>query len=413
MDSNIPIYLALFFFLSFTCCTKHQLMDIDTNKLVYQTAESMGEFDYGKELTEIAATSRIIGFGEANHGTLEFEQIKFNIVKDLVVNKGYRNVIMEVGVPQGNAVNGFVHGQELDIKRLMAMYFPWPYATTTVLNLIEWLREYNRSNPDSVQVNFYGMDMQGYNALKAMRYELSKTGKISGIKDTALVVKLEGINGTEKERRMLLKMLLDEYAHKKYEETMDSIITRNMIESQMNINIKHGGRRFADRERMMFDNASFIIKNGIKNNKFVIWSHNDHVSKKYNGRESLGNKLYTQFGWSYKAIGFEFNHGNFRAYDLASTQSDSVRIKTFIVYSNKHTLGYQISSINKGILGMSLLSKKTTFKNCKINSIGATYSYTSAMHKKSLYIESITLEKSFDYFFIVNSIHPTTSIYLK
>ena len=290
----------------------------------------------------------------------------------------------------------------------MTMTLSWPYATKTFLSLLNWLKEYNKSCPENEKVSFHGMDIQGYRSVLAMRTELNNYGYISGVKDTSIVSRLEHIRGEEKEKAYQLKSQLKEYSKNKYADPEDSVTMRNIIETQLNINMSHGGKRFKDRERMLYEYAIYTISSFSKKDKFIIWAHNDHVSKEYYGRTSLGYKLKKSFGPQYKAIGFEFNSGQFRAYGQNSNSRDSARIQVFQIEKDSNTLGCSLSKMNKGVIGISLRENKQHYiwnTSIFIHSSGAFFD--SSPDKKELFKERLLLHRSFDYLFIVDKMHPT------
>lgn len=379
--------------------------------LKYKTSATIDSFDYENEMREIAGTARIVGMGEAAHGGTEFELIKAELVKTLVTRYGYRHLLLEAGVPQCAAINEYISSGKGDPKRIMGLYFSWPYKTLAFYNIVNWLKDFNSGKPINEQVKFYGMDVQASQPLKAMRFELTKYGNITGLTDTLLLPDLEAVNGTEKENKELLEKIYARYAGRNYENRTDSLVIMNIIETQICNNIQHGGSRYAYREEILFKYAVMVINALPKEEKIMIWAHNSHVSKNCSKRKSMGSMLLDEYGNDYKSIGFEFSRGSFRA----TSMDENTKKYTLGVYNTegcKGALGNTLQNLNKGVLGINAAAnnKNVLIDNKQlINSIGAEFNYNSAKDDK-FYTEKLVVSKSFDYLFVVNVIHPNVSM---
>jgi erythromycin esterase len=386
----------------------------NTDHLKFATAPTLSSFDYARELKDMATSARIIGMGEATHGTAEFEEIKTEIVKTLVLQYHYRHLILEASLAQCQALNEYICSGQGNVELVLTSYVSWPFSTRGFVNMLDWLKDYNKNKSAEDQVKFYGCDIQGSRALNAMRWELNNFHKISGYNDTVLLRQLEEIKGSEKEKQDGYKNLLQQYSSKKYATALDSISAINMIESQICYNISHGGKRYGYRESLLFQYAQYHIQSLSPQEKVIIWAHNGHISKRSSDRKSLGAYLSEAYKDEYKAIGFEFNKGSFRASAIDSSKGKSNLID-FRVGENPQTLGAMLSANNKGILGIDIgvnTHHPLITENQLINDVGAVYSYITAQ-KENYYTEKIKLKRSFDYLFIVDEMHPTKGLQFK
>jgi erythromycin esterase len=385
------------------------------SNLKYRSSETVASFDYENELKQIALSSRIVGMGEATHGTAEFEEIKTEVVKTFVTKYNYRHLILEANLVQCRAINDYISSGKGDAVFIMVNYFSWPFSSKHFLAMLDWLKEYNQNKSIQNQVKFYGMDVQGFNALKAMRSELNHQHKISGYEDTILLNKLEGIKGNEKECQKQFKKLYAEYAAKTYDSRIDSLSALITIESQMFINIRFGGKRYKKRESLLFKYIQYHLQALPQNEKVLVWAHNGHVSKNYIERRSLGARLYDFYKDAYKVIGFDFNKGSFRVMTKDSSQRKNI-MSILKVKEIPKTVGCLLTNENKGILGLDMKineSHPLVQQSQFINHIGAEYNYTSAHHNQgSFYAEKIKLKRSFNYLFIVNEMHPSIGLTL-
>lgn len=106
------------------------------------------------------ADPRVIGLGEATHGTREFFQLKHRLIRYLVAEAELRLLVMEANLPETMALNEYVvHGEGDPLEALAGTYF-WVWRTEAVLALVEWLREFNATRPPDDRVRLYGIDAQ-------------------------------------------------------------------------------------------------------------------------------------------------------------------------------------------------------------------------------------------------------------
>lgn len=110
---------------------------------------------------------RMVLLGEATHGTAEFYNIRTEITKKLIVEKGFTTISISGNwVPFYEItryIKGHAHG-DTDLKSLMRRLFvefpTWTRANEEMIPLIEWLKEYNADKPEEKKVGFYGDDLK-------------------------------------------------------------------------------------------------------------------------------------------------------------------------------------------------------------------------------------------------------------
>ena len=107
--------------------------------------------------------------GESSHGTHEFYASRANITKQLIVESGFRGVVVEADWPDAYRVNRYIRHDGGDASAIQALgdfrRFPtWMWRNTDVVAFVEWLREHNDGLPDEQRVGFYGMDLYALHA---------------------------------------------------------------------------------------------------------------------------------------------------------------------------------------------------------------------------------------------------------
>jgi erythromycin esterase-like protein len=124
--------------------------------------------------------------GEASHGTHEFYASRASITKQLVVQSGFRGIVVEADWPDAYRVNRYVRHEGADQSAIEALddfkRFPtWMWRNTDVVAFVEWLREHNDGLPAQQRVGFYGMDLYALHAsMRAVLEYLEKTDPEAG-----------------------------------------------------------------------------------------------------------------------------------------------------------------------------------------------------------------------------------------
>jgi erythromycin esterase-like protein len=125
-------------------------------------------------LKKVIGNARIVALGEATHGTREFFQLKHRMLEFLATEMGFTIFSIEANMPEAYRLNDYVLTGKGDPKQLLkGMYF-WTWDTQEVLDMILWMREFNKSGKGRVE--FTGFDMQTPNvALDIVRDFVAKT----------------------------------------------------------------------------------------------------------------------------------------------------------------------------------------------------------------------------------------------
>jgi erythromycin esterase-like protein len=128
------------------------------NAIPLKTVEAGHGFEDMAPLAKIVGNARIVELGEATHGTREFFQLKHRMIEYLATQKGFTIFSIEANMPEAYRLNDFVLNGVGDPKELLkGMYF-WTWDAAEVLDMILWMREFNRSGKGRIE--FTGFDMQ-------------------------------------------------------------------------------------------------------------------------------------------------------------------------------------------------------------------------------------------------------------
>jgi erythromycin esterase len=108
---------------------------------------------------------RYVLLGEASHGTSEFYGWRSEITKRLIKERGFSFIAVEGDWPDCYSVNRYIKGisgssqSAYDILYSFNRWPTWMWANREIVDLVEWLREYNKNLSEEQRVGFYGLDV--------------------------------------------------------------------------------------------------------------------------------------------------------------------------------------------------------------------------------------------------------------
>jgi erythromycin esterase-like protein len=127
---------------------------LEPTMIPLKTVRAGSGFEDLEPLVPILTGRRIVALGEATHGTREFFQMKHRLLEFLVRRLGFRHYGMELSAPDGEQLDQFIHGKDVDLDRVLY----WPWATEEVVEMLRWMQRFNASVPPEDQLTFHGID---------------------------------------------------------------------------------------------------------------------------------------------------------------------------------------------------------------------------------------------------------------
>jgi erythromycin esterase len=124
-------------------------------------------------LIDAVGDARFVLLGEASHGTSEFYTWRMEISKRLIAEKGFSFIGVEGDWPDCYRVNRYLKrmsdsgSSAREVLHAFERWPTWMWANSEVVDLIEWLRDFNRSRGEEQRVGFYGLDV--YSLWESMR----------------------------------------------------------------------------------------------------------------------------------------------------------------------------------------------------------------------------------------------------
>ncbi|MGA4979875.1 erythromycin esterase family protein [Streptomyces cinereoruber] len=107
----------------------------------------------------MVAGAKVVGLGEATHGSHEFFAMKERVFRHLVEEQGFTTFALEMSWSAGLRVDEYLQGGPGDPRRIVREALAGsPWEREEFVSLIGWMREHNRRHPDR-RVHFMGDDL--------------------------------------------------------------------------------------------------------------------------------------------------------------------------------------------------------------------------------------------------------------
>lgn len=280
---------------------------LKTKALVENIRQNAIPFTHTQELTpliEKASNAKYVLLGEASHGTSEFYTFRAEITKQLIEKHQFSFIAVEGDWPACFEVNRFIKGRAPeyssaeDVLRKSFNRWPsWMWANKEMINLIEWLFEYNQ-NQSGKKIGFYGLDV--YSLWESME---------------AIVAYLEKIQSPDIDKALQAIECFDPFHRKPEnygisaafygEDCMDEVLellgmvhsskklNPNDAESELNMKINaivasnaehyyhtmvtNDNESWNIRDRHMVEALEHIANFYGNSGKGIVWEHNTHI----------------------------------------------------------------------------------------------------------------------------------------
>jgi erythromycin esterase len=325
---------------------------ITRNALPLKNLEAGNGFEDLEPLKEVLAGVRIVGMGEATHGTREFFLFKHRLFEYLVVEQGFTVFAIEASYDACERVNDYVLYGIGDAASALALTGYWTWDTEEVLALIEWIREYNCTVAESRRVKFYGYDCQfrklsidvvkDYIKRVDPEYLEEAASLLEPLYHTHGASSLGDEGPTAEKKATVISGLYRLIGYITYHRMP---FTRKTSTKQYEEALQHAricvqwykevGRpvEFSEqwdvRDLAMAENIEYIAKVLEPEARIAVWAHNGHVvtwysmDSRWRGNMTeddtptscMGQHLRDIFGQAYYVFGFAFNRGGFQARD--------------------------------------------------------------------------------------------------
>lgn len=314
---------------------------IQENAIPISHVEAGKGFDDLQPLKEILKDVKVVGLGEATHGTREFFQIKHRLLEFLVTEMGFTGFALEAPYYASQPINDYILSGKGDLYTVLSGQGYVLWDTEEMSEMIEWMRTYNQHVPKERKVKFYGVD-QAYQEIGRREF-LSYLEKVAPEMQSQIDSAFQAFAEQEKKwpmqkddtfNQVMLQtlpliqtltrfltdnkeMLVQKTALPEFDQALRHLqLMRQFILA--NTPILHPP--FVDgiivRSYAMAENLIYLMDQAGPNAKFVVWEHNTHIAKDFFNKTEdwkkstyMGYQLMKKYGKAYYALGLEVNQG--------------------------------------------------------------------------------------------------------
>jgi erythromycin esterase len=272
-----------------------------------ETTGSPGWLEVAKRL----ARHRIVGIGEATHGSREFRLGANRMIQDLVSNHGFRCLILEMDPEGARALDRFVNGDAGSASGVVSSLRMWVWSTEELAVLMDWLRTFVATTHERVRID--GMDSFNVRAA-ALPVKDAVAGRglpevPTDFDDRAVLGGwLQAINSAVSDPGLAAR----------HAEFRDARRWTRLALTGLDAQALDDAAAAGLRDLAMAETVSNLVEWEPECAKAVVWAHNYHVALKAYGapvREPMGAHLRRQWGNQYAAWGSAFTEGSFLATD--------------------------------------------------------------------------------------------------
>ncbi|MFD3513540.1 erythromycin esterase family protein [Streptomyces sp. NPDC058657] len=337
-----------------------------------RTTSPAGSLDDLRPLGRMVRDARVVGLGEATHGSHEFFALKHRVFRYLVEEKGFRSFSLEASWGAGLRLNDYVLHGKGDLRSIMNEEFQGLYSwwnNPDYRELLRWMRAYNQQHPKD-PVQFTGNDF-GYSGPQLYDRVTSYvaahhpsllprfTELYRGLRPTTPAAEHTGkymeqppsvrqsIAGRTASALALLKQQkpaegAGEKAREAYDWAVQHATALDQTARGYSFDMDdpaQGPAAMRYRDQVMADNVAWWQRR--TGDKVLLSAHNGHVGL-YSHSPQMYPKIQGAFlrdrlGKDYLSIGTTFDRGSFRAADAEE------KVRTFTLGSakpgsNEHTL---------------------------------------------------------------------------
>jgi erythromycin esterase len=267
---------------------------------------------------------RVVGLGEATHGTREFFQLKHRLFEYLVTELGYSVLAMEASESAAPAVDAFVRDGVGDAASVVAGLGFWTWRTEEVVALVEWMRSYNSGRPAAEQIGFVGIDPQRCAAsVSVVREFLSESvpDRLAAF-DEGFSFLADAQPGSAPDPSRLVVREAEQLIAFLAAKGADEEVLRHARILERAGDLVCRAKEHKDPAETLFAVRDAYLAEAVvrladedPSRRIAVWAHNGHLAASRQSAElrPMGQHLRERFGAEYYALALLFGSGAFRA----------------------------------------------------------------------------------------------------
>lgn len=289
------------------------------------------ELELGRQVNALARQAKVVGVGEATHGSGTVIEQRGRLTLLLVDRMGFDVVALEAPAERCELLARYVAGEDVDPRAALKETFYWCWQNEEMLAAIKLLREWNARQAtmgSTRRVRFTGMDVfpGGASRSRALRilaqYAPDAAAHVQELADQIMSLSTDERNLQNDRRRVLLAAL--QKAHEGLAARLASAGTpaASAAEAEESLGNFTAFLDYATsgpiplwavRDTGMFRNVVRLAEQADRG--VIVWAHNGHIE---NSPNALGGMLRKHYRDSYLAVGSVIGRGQTLALDPTS-----------------------------------------------------------------------------------------------
>jgi erythromycin esterase-like protein len=248
--------------------------------------------------------AKYVLLGESSHGTSEYYTLRAELTKRLIKEKGFSFIAVEGDWPACQSINHYIKGFnhiKKDAEEILEAFDRWPtwmWANREIIDLIEWLRNYNEHNTKKEKVGFYGLDVYSlWESMDEILRYLEKNN-LPGLNEArnafscfepfnrnhesyAVSAGYLSENCIDEALELLSSIRKNKWIFTDNQESslnmeVNALVTAN-AEKYYRTMVKSDSESWNIRDRHMVEALEAVMKFYGDNAKVIVWEHNTHV----------------------------------------------------------------------------------------------------------------------------------------
>lgn len=316
------LFLSALIPLGFSAQSQNELVAAINRKLIpLKTITPTDGFSDLQPFKKILKDKKVIGMGEAAHGVHEFFVFKLRLLEFLVKQCGVKAMVTETDFAGTQTMNDYVLYGKGDAHKGLTDMAGSVWTTQEFIDMAEWVKTYNDTQPLANKVRIYGMDMtRGGNLVKQLQTGLASTNQLTTALTAGLQAMAKGGKLTDDDRAAIKTMVAELEQLKIDSSNEEAKRFQHLIRVAM---------EYADyitlpatidpneknnlRDKYMAENAEWAYS--VAGGKIAIWAHSEHLAKRVNNTGIIRGGIYldAKFKDDYYLFGLCFNNGTIKS----------------------------------------------------------------------------------------------------
>ena len=333
---------------------------IKQQALPLKTTDPQALLDDLQPLQQIVGSASIVGLGEATHGSHEFFTMKQRLLEFLVEKMGFTMFAMEGSWSAGEQINTYVLTGQGSARGAVGQFNFWTWNTQEVLDLVQWVRNYDADKGHVQKVRFAGFDCQNIETVtfdQVTQY-LQTVDPQSATRVTSWRARYQYVPHAEQVYELLKQHEAVYTAHSSSQTFAQALQEARVIVqyaqlSLLSVNPKdpHSLVQYAQlRDAFLAENIAWLHEHANGGSKLVLWAHNGHIETvKQDSYTRMGMYLRQRYRSQYLAIGMSFYQGSFNAI------GEDSNLNTFTIQAPNHeSYNYTFGNVGLSLYALDL-----------------------------------------------------------